>query len=274
MLTGTGKRYDIVAAFAQHTRVVACDPNPLAPAQYAATVRTARPADQGPRLRPGAAAPVRGARRRRDRPADRPRHRRPRPRARRRPPAAGAGARPATSPSRPTTSTPATCCCRAHGLPSPPTVLPGEAPAVLPGHGQADPRLRRAQHLRRRGRPRGRVLRRLHRRAGDAAAPDGRPGVLDRLPLRPRRPLPQRDPAHDARVARRRVDQGHGHRRRRADRPRPARPSRPSASAARRPSRRSATRTSAWASPTSTRASAAPSPRRSTRRGRARAIRS
>jgi carbamoyl-phosphate synthase large subunit len=39
MLTGVGKRYDIVAAFAQHARVVAADPNPLAPAQYAADVR-------------------------------------------------------------------------------------------------------------------------------------------------------------------------------------------------------------------------------------------
>jgi len=43
LLTGVGKRYDIVSAFAQHTRVVACDPNPLAPAQYAATVRAAVP---------------------------------------------------------------------------------------------------------------------------------------------------------------------------------------------------------------------------------------
>jgi carbamoyl-phosphate synthase large subunit len=36
LLTGVGKRYDIVSAFAQHTTVVAADPNPLAPAQYAA----------------------------------------------------------------------------------------------------------------------------------------------------------------------------------------------------------------------------------------------
>jgi carbamoyl-phosphate synthase large subunit len=43
MLTGTGKRYDIVASFAQHATVVACDPNPIAPAQYAATVRTSVP---------------------------------------------------------------------------------------------------------------------------------------------------------------------------------------------------------------------------------------
>ncbi len=36
LLTGVGKRYDIVSAFAQHTTVVAADPTPLAPAQYAA----------------------------------------------------------------------------------------------------------------------------------------------------------------------------------------------------------------------------------------------
>ncbi len=43
LLTGVGKRYDIVSAFACHTTVVAADPNPLAPAQYAATVRTSVP---------------------------------------------------------------------------------------------------------------------------------------------------------------------------------------------------------------------------------------
>lgn len=43
MLTGVGKRYDIVSAFAQHASLVACDPNPLAPAQYAATHRYAPP---------------------------------------------------------------------------------------------------------------------------------------------------------------------------------------------------------------------------------------
>jgi carbamoyl-phosphate synthase large subunit len=36
LLTGVGKRYDIVAAFAQHATAIAADPNPLAPAQYAA----------------------------------------------------------------------------------------------------------------------------------------------------------------------------------------------------------------------------------------------
>src|SRR3954462_16041499 len=43
LLTGVGKRYDIVSSFAQHATVVAADPNPLAPAQYAATVRTSVP---------------------------------------------------------------------------------------------------------------------------------------------------------------------------------------------------------------------------------------
>ena len=43
MLTGVGKRYDIVCAFAQHATVVAADPNPLAPAQYAADHRYSVP---------------------------------------------------------------------------------------------------------------------------------------------------------------------------------------------------------------------------------------
>jgi carbamoyl-phosphate synthase large subunit len=43
LLTGVGKRYDIVSAFAQHARVVAVDPNPLAPAQYAADHRSSVP---------------------------------------------------------------------------------------------------------------------------------------------------------------------------------------------------------------------------------------
>jgi len=38
LLTGVGKRYDIVSAFAQHATVIAADPNPLAPAQYAKVV--------------------------------------------------------------------------------------------------------------------------------------------------------------------------------------------------------------------------------------------
>jgi carbamoyl-phosphate synthase large subunit len=48
LLTGVGKRYDIVSAFARHATVVAADPNPLAPAQYAAHHRTAVPAIDDP----------------------------------------------------------------------------------------------------------------------------------------------------------------------------------------------------------------------------------
>ena len=43
LLTGVGKRYDIVSCFAALTRTVAADPSPLAPAQYAAHARAAVP---------------------------------------------------------------------------------------------------------------------------------------------------------------------------------------------------------------------------------------
>ena len=43
LLTGVGKRYDIVSAFAQHAFTIAADPSPLAPAQYAAGLRVAPP---------------------------------------------------------------------------------------------------------------------------------------------------------------------------------------------------------------------------------------
>jgi carbamoyl-phosphate synthase large subunit len=43
LLTGVGKRYDIVACFAHCTTVIAADSNPLAPAQYAAHHRIAPP---------------------------------------------------------------------------------------------------------------------------------------------------------------------------------------------------------------------------------------
>ncbi|MGI8731419.1 MAG: ATP-grasp domain-containing protein [Solirubrobacteraceae bacterium] len=36
LLTGVGKRHDIVSAFARHAFTIAADPNPLAPARYAA----------------------------------------------------------------------------------------------------------------------------------------------------------------------------------------------------------------------------------------------
>ncbi len=43
LLTGVGKRYDIVSCFAALTHTVAVDPSPLAPAQYAAQARAAVP---------------------------------------------------------------------------------------------------------------------------------------------------------------------------------------------------------------------------------------
>src|SRR5437764_2586140 len=48
LLTGVGKRYDIVSAFAQHATVIAADPNPLAPAQYAAHHRSSVPRIDSP----------------------------------------------------------------------------------------------------------------------------------------------------------------------------------------------------------------------------------
>jgi carbamoyl-phosphate synthase large subunit len=48
LLTGVGKRYDIVSAFAQHATTIAADPNPLAPAQYAAHHRTTVPRIEDP----------------------------------------------------------------------------------------------------------------------------------------------------------------------------------------------------------------------------------
>ena len=52
LLTGVGKRYDIVSAFAQHATVIAVDPNPLAPAQYAAHHRHAAPRNKDPEYVP------------------------------------------------------------------------------------------------------------------------------------------------------------------------------------------------------------------------------
>jgi carbamoyl-phosphate synthase large subunit len=52
LLTGVGKRYDIVSAFTQHATVVAADPNPLAPAQYAADHRYPVPRIEDPEYVP------------------------------------------------------------------------------------------------------------------------------------------------------------------------------------------------------------------------------
>jgi carbamoyl-phosphate synthase large subunit len=43
LLTGAGKRYDIVSCFSLLTKTVVADPSPLAPAQYAAHVRSSVP---------------------------------------------------------------------------------------------------------------------------------------------------------------------------------------------------------------------------------------
>ena len=48
ILTGVGKRYDIVSAFARHAFTIAADPSPLAPAQYAADLRVAPPRIDSP----------------------------------------------------------------------------------------------------------------------------------------------------------------------------------------------------------------------------------
>lgn len=43
LLTGVGKRYDIVSAFGEHAFTIAADPNPLAPARYAADLHVVPP---------------------------------------------------------------------------------------------------------------------------------------------------------------------------------------------------------------------------------------
>jgi len=48
LLTGVGKRYDIVSCFARLTATIAADPSPLAPARYAAHVRAAVPLIEDP----------------------------------------------------------------------------------------------------------------------------------------------------------------------------------------------------------------------------------
>ncbi len=48
LLTGAGKRYEIVSCFARLTRTVVADPSPLAPAQYAAHVRAVVPLIEDP----------------------------------------------------------------------------------------------------------------------------------------------------------------------------------------------------------------------------------
>jgi carbamoyl-phosphate synthase large subunit len=56
LLTGAGKRYDIVSCFAAHTLTIVADPSPLAPAQYAAHVRVAVPRMDDPEYVPALSA--------------------------------------------------------------------------------------------------------------------------------------------------------------------------------------------------------------------------
>jgi len=56
LLTGAGKRYDIVSCFAALTNTIVADPSPLAPAQYAAHVRAAVPTMDDPDYVPALAA--------------------------------------------------------------------------------------------------------------------------------------------------------------------------------------------------------------------------
>jgi carbamoyl-phosphate synthase large subunit len=48
LLTGVGKRYDIVSCFARETTTLAADPNPMAPARYAAHVQVEVPPMRDP----------------------------------------------------------------------------------------------------------------------------------------------------------------------------------------------------------------------------------
>ncbi len=58
LLTGVGKRYDIVSAFAQHAVTIAADPSPLAPARYAAHLHVVPPRIDDPAYVPFLAALV------------------------------------------------------------------------------------------------------------------------------------------------------------------------------------------------------------------------
>ena len=126
LLTGVGKRHDIVSAFARHVFTIAADPNPLAPAQYAADLRVVPPRIADPAYVPflealvaehavGAVVPL----------TDLDIH------------VLAAAELPAFTPP------PDVCVAMydkyrchelltSHGLPSPPTVLPGTAPESYP----------------------------------------------------------------------------------------------------------------------------------------------
>ena len=96
------------------------------------------------------------------------------------------------------------------GIASPESWEPDEVPddARYPAARQGAPGIRLAPHLPGSRSRAARLLPRLHDGALVRAGAVPRGGVLDRRLLRPRRPLPERDPAHDAPLQGRRVDQG------------------------------------------------------------------
>ncbi len=182
LLTGAGKRYDIVSCFARLTKTIVADPSPLAPAQYAAHVRASVPLIDDPGYVPaleglcaqhgvGAVLPLTdldievlaGAQEN--------------------------GRLPAFVPSsevaRATYDKYEThMLLERLGLPSPPTALPEEDLATLHYPVMVKPRFgsgARSIHLAHDACP-GALLRRLRRRADDDPARAGRPRVLGRLP--------------------------------------------------------------------------------------------
>jgi carbamoyl-phosphate synthase large subunit len=128
LLTGVGKRYDIVSAFGEHAFTIAADPNPLAPARYAADVQVTPPRIDDPDYIPflervAAEHRVRAVLPLTDLDIE---------------VLATAGERlpsfvPSAEVARATFDKYETHgLLLAHGLPSPPTVLPGEEPASFP----------------------------------------------------------------------------------------------------------------------------------------------
>ena len=128
LLTGVGKRYDIVSAFGEHAFTIAADPNPLAPARYAADLHVVPPRIDDPGYIPfleriAAAHGVRAIVPLTDLDIE---------------VLAAAGERlpsfvPAAQIARATFDKyEAHELLLSHGLPSPPTVLPGEEPSSFP----------------------------------------------------------------------------------------------------------------------------------------------